>query len=319
MTKKERVISAIKGLEPDFVPSFFILHYEDSVSRGDLGVKSHIDFYDQTKTDILKVMNENLVPDVGEILTPEDWNKIPSYTLEDDFMQLQIEMATKVRSKCSKDDFLLGTIHSICASAIHPIEWRYGYENVRELLCRHLRENKEPVLAAMQRITDGMCLLIQKFMEIGLDGVFVACLGGEKRYFTDSEFEEYIKPFDLQILKTVKDSGGYAFLHICKDKLEMNRYHDYVPYADVVNWGVYQTDFSLENGRKMFPNSAIMGGLENRSGVLVDGSVEELVDEVKRIVDDFGKKGFILGADCSIATETPYDRIRAITDKLKTL
>lgn len=317
MTKKERVISVIDGKEVSVVPSCFSLHFKNDVAFGDAGVKSHLDFYQQTQIDILKIMNENLVPDVGDILTPEDWNKIPVFSLDDGFIKAQIEMSKKIIDSCTKDDFIIGTIHSICASAIHPIENRYGYEKVRELLCTHLRENKKPVLAAFQRITDGMCLLIKKYLKIGMDGVYIAALGGEKQYFNDDEFVEFIKPFELQILKAVKDAGGYSFLHICKDGLVMERYRDYGKYADVVNWGVYETDFSLEKGKKLFSTSTIMGGLENRGGVMVEGTLEELSQEVKRVVKTFGKKRFIMGADCTLPTEIPYERIKTIAETLR--
>ena len=64
---------------------------------------------------------------------------------------------------------------------------------------------------------------------------------------------------DLQIYEGHQDAGGYCFLHICKDQLNMDRYKDYGPYADVVNWGVYEAPFSLEDGRKMFAGKTIMG------------------------------------------------------------
>lgn len=319
MTKKERMISAINGEEVDAVPCGFSLHFEKLLAFGDAGVKSHLDFYKETEIDILKIMNENLVPDVGDILVPEDWNKIAAISLSDDFMKSQIEMTKKIVESCTKDDFITATIHSICACAIHPIEARYGYEKVRELICKHLRENKKPVIEAFQRITDGMCLLIKKYIELGVDGVYIAALGGEKRYFTDDEFSEFIKPFDLQLLKAVKDAGGYSFLHICKDGLVMERYREYGQYADVVNWGVYETDFSLEEGKAFFNTSTIMGGLKNRSGVMVDGTLEELSQEVTRVVKTFGKKGFILGADCSLPTEIPYERLKTIAKTLRCL
>ncbi len=63
----------------------------------------------------------------------------------------------------------------------------------------------------------------------------------------------------------------------------------------------------------MFPGTAIMGGLANRSGVLVDGTIGELQDAVKEIIHTFGKKGFILGADCTLPTEIDYARIKAMT------
>ena len=54
-----------------------------------------------------------------------------------------------------------------------------------------------------------------------------------------------------------------------------------------------------------------MGGLANRSGVLVEGSLEEIGGAVRRIIREFGPTGFILGADCTLPTEIPYERIRA--------
>lgn len=314
MNKKERVLAAIQGRETDYVPCGFSLHFPEERAKGEAAVQSHLDFYEKTDTDILKIMNENMVPDVGEIRTPADWNKIPVYSLNDDFMDRQIELVKRILETCDHDAFLLGTLHGICASSIHPIEARYGYEGVRELCCRHIREDRKPVLEAWKRIADGMCLLAQKYIELGLDGVYYAGLGAEARYYTDEEFADCIAPFDRQILQAVKDAGGYNFLHMCKDGLNMNRYASYNGLADVVNWGIYETHFSIEEGRKLFPDTTIMGGLANRSGVLVDGTLEELQAAVRSLILENGKKGFILGADCTLATEMPYERIRAVVE-----
>ena len=120
MTKKERVIAAIEGREVDYVPVGFSLHFPSGKEKGEQGVKSHLEFFRRTDTDIIKVMNENLVPDVGEIKTPGDWDKIPSYSMNDGFMKDQIEMVKRILDQAEEDAFSLGTLHGICASAIHP-------------------------------------------------------------------------------------------------------------------------------------------------------------------------------------------------------
>lgn len=314
MNKRERVIAAIEGREVDHVPVGFSLHFPEGKERGEEGVQAHLEFFRQTGTDIIKIMNENLVPDVGEIRTPRDWDKIPSYSLKDGFMKQQIEMVKEILEQAEGDAFSLGTLHGICASAIHPIEARYGYEHVRELFCTHIRENGQPVLEAFKRITDGMCALAVKYRELGLDGIYYAALGGERNYFTDDEFGEMIEPFDLEILKASREAGGRNFLHMCKDHLNMKRYEAYGPLADVVNWGVYETGFTLEEGRRLFPGTTVMGGFANRSGVMTEGTVEELRQEAKKIIRDYGKTGFILGADCTLPTEIPYERIRVIAE-----
>lgn len=312
MTKRERVMAAIKKEAVDHVPSGFSIHFNEKTGKE--AVEAHLKFFRETDTDIIKMMNENLVPDVGEIKRPEDWKKIPDYSMKDGFMQRQTDLVKQILDKADGDAFSVGTLHGICASAIHPIEARYGYEAVRELFCTHIRENKTYMLDAFKRIADGMCQLAEAYHDLGLDGIYYAALGGEKRYFTDEEFAEAMEPFDKQILQASKEAGNINILHICKDGLEMNRYASYAELADVINWGVYETDFSLEQGRKLFQGKTLMGGLRNRSGVMVEGTIEELKQETKRIICEFGKEGFIIGADCTLPTEIAYERIKAIAD-----
>ena len=73
----------------------------------------------------------------------------------------------------------------------------------------------------------------------------------------------------------------------------MERYRSYASHADAVNWGVYEAPFSLEEGRGMFPDCAIMGGLPNRSGVMTDGSVEELEKEGAVLVFPMRKDTYV--------------------------
>jgi len=314
MTKRERVLCAIHNQPVDHVPSCFSLHFPAEDKQEERAVEAHLNFFRDTDTDIIKIMNENLVPDVGEIRVPDDWNKIPVYSIHDSFMQKQLDMTKRILEKADPDTYSLGTLHGICASAIHPIEARYGYEKVREMFCAHIREKKEPVIEAFKRIADGMCQLASGYHEIGVDGLYYAALGGEKRYFTDAEFAEAIEPFDKQILGASREAGLVNFLHMCKDGLNMERYRSYCGLADVFNWGVYETDFSLEEGRKLFQGKTIMGGLQNRSGIIVDGTEENLQEEVRKIIRSFGKTGFILGADCTLPTEISPGKVKAAVE-----
>lgn len=79
------------------------------------------------------------------------------------------------------------------------------------MLCEHLRQNKAPVLDAMKRIADVLCHLGRSYIEAGMDGVFYASLGGEKHFFTDEEFDEYIRPFDIQIMQAIKAPAATQF------------------------------------------------------------------------------------------------------------
>ena len=156
--------------------------------------------------------------------------------------------------------------------------------------------------------------------DAGVDSVYYAGLGAETRWYTDEEFAKWIKPFDLKIMKAIKDAGGYCFLHMCKSGLNMKRYdEDYAALADVVNWGVYEAPMTLADGKKQFPGKTILGGLENRSGVLVDGDEYDVRREVIKVVENFGREGFILGADCTLATEQDLKLVRAAVEQARSL
>ena len=310
MTKKERVQAAVRRQPVDHVPACFSLHFPREIAFDEPGVQAHLDFYRRTDCDVLKIMNENLVPLIGEMHSPADWSKVPAYNRRSPFMQRQLDMVKRILDEAG-DAYALATVHGICASAIHPLEATYGYKPVRELFVEQMRTNKRPMLDARARIADAMCDLAQACIELGCSGIYYAALGGERHFFTDEEFAEAVMPYDIRILKAIREAGGDIFLHICKEDLNMERYRGYGDYCDVVNWGVYETNFSLEEGRKLFPNAAIMGGLANRSGVLVDGTIEELQAAVRDVIRSFGTTGFILGADCTLPTEIPYERIAA--------
>lgn len=320
MEKRERVMKAIRGEYVDRIPSGFSLHFPPRVAKGEAAVQAHLNFFKETDTDIIKIMNENLVPVVSGVKEPEDFDKIPEISIKDKFMQNQIELTKKILANCDKNAFSLGTLHGIVASSVHPFEMGgMEYLKARKFVLNALRKNEKPVLKALDRITEGMCELAKMYIRLGVDGVYYAALGGEADLLTDEEHERWFKPYDLKIMRTIKESGGYCFLHICKDGLKMERYRDYGELSDVVNWGVYEAPFSLKEGRKLFPETCIMGGLKNRSGVLIEGNEKLIYQEVKHVVEEAGRKGFILGADCTLPTEIPYEHVRMAVHAARTL
>ncbi|MEI3176297.1 MAG: uroporphyrinogen decarboxylase family protein [Lachnospiraceae bacterium] len=76
------------------------------------------------------------------------------------------------------------------------------------------------------------------------------------------------------------------------------------------NWGVFSDNPSLIEGRKIFgENKVYLGGLDDHDGVLVDGTDEEIIAAVHEIMDTFGDKRWILGADCTLPTDVDLHRL----------
>ncbi|MDL2229403.1 uroporphyrinogen III decarboxylase [Treponema sp. OttesenSCG-928-L16] len=311
MTKKERVIAAITGKAVDYPPASFSLHFPEECKFREKGIDAHLRFFSETDTDIYKIMTENLIPSVPGISEAPDWEKIPSFSRHDPFIADQIDFVKAIRDKTPADVFLLGTIHGVCASTIHPLRPQYSnYDEIRHIHVVHYRKNKAVFRDAVKRISEAQCILMEETIKAGVDGIYYAALGGEKNFYTDEEFSELIEPFDKEILSVCREMGCYSFLHICKKNLNIERYRSYVPYTDVVNWGIYENGIYPDQVRRLFPDKTIMGGFANRSGVLVEGTRDEIAAETRKIILENGPDKFILGADCTLPTAIPYQNIR---------
>lgn len=311
MNRRERVLAAIAGNPVDHVPSLFSIHFPKACAEGEAAVEAHLSFYEQTGVDVLKIMNENLEPAIGTLRSAEDWHKVRAYGMDAPFLRRQTDLIRRILDRAGDGVYALATLHGVCASTIHPIEGAHGYAAARRLMCDTLRSHRSVMMDVHKRVTDTMCELAQASIRAGADGIYYAALGGERHFYTDEEFAECIRPFDLQIMQAAREAGGHVFLHICKEDLNMRRYEGYAAYAEAVNWGVYETGFSLEEGRALFPDCAILGGLANRGGALAGDDPQALAQEVRSVLHSFGAHRFILGADCTLPTDTPYSRIAA--------
>lgn len=315
LNKKERVLAAIQGKEVDRVPVGFWLHFPEQQHHGQASVEAHIDFFKKTDTDIVKIMNENLVPCTQPITKATDWQHIRPIQLTDTFVTDQLEIIKRITDKIGDEAVVFTTIHGIVASAYHARGGGDGYDTQRYMLSEHLREQPEIVADAFKIIAEGLAQFAEACLDAGAQGIYYAALGGETSLFTDEEFEQVVKPNDTLIMNAVKRKDAINFLHICKDKVNMQRYRDYHP--DIVNWAIHEGNPSLQEGKILFPNSALLGGLDDRSGVLVSGTDEEIQQEVRSILEQAGKHKFILGADCTLPTEVAYSRIVAAVEAAK--
>ena len=311
MNKRERVLSVIEGRIPDVIPTSFSLHFPVESKVVDTVVKAHLDFFKETDVDIMKVMNENLTPSISGIQRPEDWKKVPVYSRQDSFITAQADLIKRIRDSYQEEALCFCTIQGICASTVHPMRPQYqNLYDIRAIQLEHYRNNPQIYLDATKRIAEAQCYMVEEVIKAGADGIYYAALGGEQNIYTDEEFATVLKPYDLQIMNVCKEMGKLVVLHMCKANLDINRFKDYGNSCDIVNWGIYENDISMEEGMKVFPDQTIMGGLANRSGVLVDGTDQELAHEVHRIIKEMEGKKFILGADCTLPSNLPYSRIK---------
>jgi uroporphyrinogen decarboxylase len=316
MNKMQRLAAALAGAEVDYVPSGFWLHFDEDKWFGKPAIDAHLGFYEQTDVDLLKIMNEYRYRMPEPVARIEDWARWKPLSVRGGYYQGQLDLIKAISDRIGGAVPLLATIHGVYICAFHGSRRPECTFDHPHLLTEHLRADPVAVAPALEAVADALIELSLASIEAGASGIYYSSIGGEKWRFDAETFETHLKPHETRVLDAIKATGAPLILHVCKSDARLSSYADY-PF-DAVNWAVHESDHDLAAGRRLF-GRPLLGGLDDRSGVLVEGSRRDIVAEVARIVAEAGRNGFILGADCTLPTEISTARIRTAVEAVRSL
>lgn len=311
MNKRERVITALKGGTPDRVPAGFWFHFGGDAAAGQGAIDAHIDYFKQCDLDMMKIMCDSYFdyPNPCKVEKAADWYNIQPMGPEHPFFKEQVERTKAIVDAVGKETLVLYTVFAPFSSI------RFGYGE--ELVMRTMKEDPKAVCHALDVIAEDNKMFVKALFETaGVDGIYYSVQGGEKNRFSIEEYREWITPSDKAVLDYANTLGELNILHCCGWAGDRNNIEDWRDYsAAAVNWAVYVEKMSMKEGRKFFPNvKCVLGGLDNtKDGILYTGTDEEVKAEIVRLCEETGTTGYILGADCSIQSDTPYERIKLAT------
>ena len=178
---------------------------------------------------------------------------------------------------------------------------------------------------ALDVIAQDQALLSELVLtEGGCDGIYYCVQGGEIGRFSTEEYKAMIAPSDMYVLEHANRFSENNILHCCGwvgAKNNLSLWKDYP--SKCVNWAVFVEELPLEDGRFFFGDRAVLGGFEtlhlneectDYKGLLYHGTKEEIQKFTKDTILRFGKRGLILGGDCTIGAYLDHERIRWVIE-----
>ncbi len=316
MTKKERVLRAFNNEPTDKVPFGFWYHFSPDDDFGPETVAEHIKLYRDTDMDMIKVMCDGYFnypnPGISKITCAEDWKKLTPMGADHSYISKQVERARGVVESVKGECCVFYNV--FCPMSL----MRFGTSE--ELLMSHMRENPEAVCNAFTVIAQDIKSLIRRLItEAGCTGIYYCVQNAEKFRFTADEYRRWVTPAELDVLKYANTLSENNILHCCGWAGDENRVEVWRDYpAKAVNWAVYVEHMSLAEGKKFFGGKCVLGGFDNRKeGLLCSGTREEIEAETKRIIDEAGNIGVMIGADCTLPSDIDHNRIRWVGNQLK--
>ncbi len=189
MNKRDLVLQVLDKNKPQTtIPAAFFLHFDPQYHRGQAAIDKHLEYFRYTGMDFVKIQYETVFPFREEIRKPEDWRKMPQYSL--DFYQDQVGIARGLVQAAGKEALVIMTLYSPFMCAGHTVG--------DDVLLKHVQENPIAVKQGIEIITESLRIFVRACIAAGVDGFYHSTQGGETSRLEGSPlFEECVKPFDL--------------------------------------------------------------------------------------------------------------------------
>jgi len=304
MNKRETILNMLNDTAPSYIPAAFFMHFRPNHLEGQPAIDRHLEYFKATNMDMLKIQFEQILPPTITLTKPEDWANIPPCPA--DFFEPTLHIVRELIEAAKDEAPIIMTLYS-------PFMW-FKFLAESDVVTAHFKENPQAMQKGLDIFTDYVLTLVRACKQAGVDGFYASTQGGETFRFQGTDiFEKYIKPSDLQIWSEIEDCA-INILHVCDYH---GGYDDLTPFLDypghIVSCGLHVGDqtLSLKQISELF-NRPFMGGVE-RLGTIATGNP----DEIQRLISDLladAPDRFILGADCTVPSETPWDNLKAAID-----
>lgn len=309
----------------DHVPVGFWFHFAGEEAIGDGCVQAHLKYYRETDLDFVKIMCDNYFPfPLPQIQCSADWKKVEPLAKDHPFIKEQVDRAKAIVNEIGKERCVFYNVFAPFSSL------RFGAEAVGlddKTVMAHVRQNRTAVMHALDAIAWSNALLAELLItEAGCDGVYYCVQSGEYDRFSAEEYKAVVAPSDLYVLEHANRFSENNIMHMCGWAGARNRLELWKNYpAKVMNWAVYVEGMGLEEGRGYFGNKTSLGGFEThwdgkvQEGIIYNGTKQELQNYTRELILNHGKRGLMLGGDCTIDARIDWERIRWIVEAARSL
>ena len=327
MTKREWVTKVFHNEPTDRVPVGFWFHFllddqlniglyhDDYLEKNVAGHKAYIEAYDP---DFVKVMTDGLFTRPGNtmpaVYCAKDLYGFEPLPVGHAYFEACLDLAKKVRGLAGEDRLVFFNIFSPLFALTKYLNDGVSNVTVNELL----DEDPDAVVHALEVLGDDMCRMVRLVMTEGkMDGIYLS-VNNAKRVIPLVKYEKYIAHSEVKILDAANELGDMQILHICGYHGAQNYLAAYRDYpAQIINWAVHVEAMTLAEGKKYFYGKPVIGGFDQQPGGLINvGGEEEIRAFTRGIIEECGKTGIVIGADCTVPSDTPLEHLVWVKDEV---
>jgi uroporphyrinogen decarboxylase len=334
LTKRERVEAALKGEGVDRVPVSAWRHFIAEERQPDTLARVSLRHFYDFDWDWLKVnpratyyaeawgnrynyaAYDGVLPRFinGPINTPADLEKIQVVNPTDGVFAEQIDLLQQIKAGIGGAHFVQTVFSPLSVLAFlvarpqdHNIDAavQAQYDGLR----RFIQENRQGVHAALQNIAATLGKYAAAAVDAGASGVFFAIVKlARQGVLSAAEYEEFGKPYDLQVLQAVQ-GASFNLLHICGPQVYFDTAIKYPVHA--INWAAVNQQNPTVGEATQLTLQAVAGGVDEL-GALQNGSPDQVIAEARAAIQATNGRRFLLTPGCATSVDVPTINLAAL-------
>ncbi len=324
MSKWERISAAIMGEPVDRPPYSFWRHFYDRETSAESLAGVMLDWQRRHDFDLLKVNpraqyhseawgaryryagQPYIKPQTQSVPvhSPEDWQRLDVVSPTAGSLGEQLRALQLIRRQLGPQMPFVETVFS-------PLGVAAYLTGDDAMVVDHLRHHPRLLHQGLGVITETLISFIHEVLNAGASGIFFATTHwATYTHLTDAEYDEFGRPYDLQVLRAANDAR-LNVLHVCQDKNMLLRLLDYPP--PLFNWAVRGRDNpQLDEVADRVDDKALMGGISDAA--LTADDPQQALKEAAAARDMMNGRRWIMAGDCSIPTHSRDQVIDALRD-----
>ncbi|MDR1248130.1 MAG: uroporphyrinogen decarboxylase [Treponema sp.] len=327
MTNRELVLGALNNREVERLPVGFWFHFVADAEKtkglerpelAERNLEGHRRYIERGRPDFVKVMSDGFFgyPQRGEgarldlgVETAGELVKFQPVGEGHPWIQAQAALIKKVAA-LQKDTMYFYNIFSPSTALRRLVGL--------EALIRFFKEDPQGTADVLLRMAEGIAVQARCAVRLGgADGIYLSVQNPDITRITDEAYSRYFGPADKIVLDAANGVSENNILHICGFRGCRNHLDAWTGYkAKAYNWAVNVEGVSLAEGKRLFGGAAVIGGFANTADdPLYRGSQEEIEACTAKIIAEAGRKGVILGADCTVPEDTPLEHFEWVREK----
>ena len=295
------------------------LHNPEYVKQNLAGARK---FKDEFDPDFVKVMTDGLffMPfNYEEMHSASDLRNLKPTADMDLYFEKSLEFARDTRAIYGDDVLMFYNVFSPVFQVNHRMNQVHPelFSEDEAPIATMMKQDPEAVSVALNLIGEYTLKLIDAVVGGGIaDGIYlsVTCFN---RGIEHDTYRKYITPVEHKIIAKANECAKDNLLHICGWRGMRNDLSIFTDYDfSVINWAVHAEHVSVAEGKKYFGGKCVIGGYgNNNTDLICTGTKEEIQAVVEDVVAEAGTTGVIIGADCTIHLDTPYEHLHWVYEK----